>query len=84
MLRENIQVQQKDNFDIYLPNWLAKYNKLIYTIIFIIIVVILLYRLSQTRKQKSAQNVLLVLLALLGLGAIAGGGVLIISPTGKN
>ena len=22
----------KDNFDIFLPNWLAKYNKLIYTI----------------------------------------------------
>ena len=29
----------KDNFDIYLPNWLAKYNKLIYTTFFIIIVV---------------------------------------------
>ncbi len=27
----------KDNFDIYLPNWLAKYNKLIYTTFFIII-----------------------------------------------
>jgi hypothetical protein len=27
----------KANFDIYLPNWLAKYNKLIYTIFFIII-----------------------------------------------
>src|SRR4051812_45545201 len=24
---------QKDNFDIYLPNWLAKYNKQIYSII---------------------------------------------------
>jgi uncharacterized BrkB/YihY/UPF0761 family membrane protein len=24
----------KDNFDIFLPNWLAKYNKLIYTSIF--------------------------------------------------
>jgi hypothetical protein len=27
----------KANFDIYLPNWLAKYNKLIYTIFFILI-----------------------------------------------
>ncbi len=35
----------KDNFDIYLPNWLAKYNKLIYTIIVVIILLILVYRL---------------------------------------
>lgn len=35
----------KDNFDIYLPNWLAKYNKLIYTTIFGIAVVILIVRL---------------------------------------
>jgi len=37
---------QKENFDIYLPNWLAKYNKLIYTTIVLIAVVILIYRLS--------------------------------------
>jgi hypothetical protein len=35
----------KDNFDIFLPNWLAKYNKLIYTTLFIIILAILLLRL---------------------------------------
>jgi hypothetical protein len=35
-----------DNFDIYLPNWLAKYNKLIYTSIFIIAVVVLVYQLT--------------------------------------
>ena len=34
----------KDNFDIYLPNWLAKYNKLIYTSFFILIVAGVLYR----------------------------------------
>ena len=34
-------------------------------------------------KTKTARNVLLILLALLGLGAIFGGGVLIISPNGK-
>jgi|ERR1041385_36620 hypothetical protein len=34
----------RDNFDIYLPNWLARNNKLIYTIIFIIILCILFYR----------------------------------------
>ena len=35
----------KDNFDIFLPNWLAKYNKLIYTSLFIVAVLILIYRL---------------------------------------
>lgn len=35
----------KANFDIYLPNWLAKYNKLIYTSIFCVAVLILIYRL---------------------------------------
>ena len=36
---------QKDNFDIYLPNWLARYNKEIYSIIVLIAIVILIYRL---------------------------------------
>jgi len=36
---------QKDNFDIYLPNWLARYNKEIYSIIVFIAIVILVYRL---------------------------------------
>ena len=35
----------KDNFDIYLPNWLARHNKKIYSIIVLIAVVILVYRL---------------------------------------
>jgi hypothetical protein len=35
----------KDNFDIFLPNWLAKYNKIIYTSIFGIAIIILLYRI---------------------------------------
>jgi hypothetical protein len=35
----------KDNFDIYLPNWLAKYNKLIYTTLFFFIVCGLIYRI---------------------------------------
>jgi hypothetical protein len=38
----------KDNFDIYLPNWLAKYNKLIYTSFFIIILFGILYRVLNT------------------------------------
>ncbi|MEJ7766348.1 MAG: hypothetical protein WKF89_00955 [Chitinophagaceae bacterium] len=35
----------KDNFDIFLPNWLARNNKLIYTIFFIIIMCMLIYRI---------------------------------------
>ena len=35
----------KDNFDIFLPNWLARNNKLIYAIIVIIAIAILSYRL---------------------------------------
>lgn len=36
----------KSNFDIFLPNWLAKYNKHIYTTIFCIAVIIVIYRLT--------------------------------------
>jgi hypothetical protein len=36
---------EKDNFDIFLPNWLAKYNKPIYTSLFIVSLFILTYRL---------------------------------------
>jgi hypothetical protein len=35
----------KANFDIYLPIWLAKYNKQIYTSILVVIVVITIYQL---------------------------------------
>lgn len=35
----------KDNFDIYLPNWLAKYTKLIYSGIVAIILLLTIYRL---------------------------------------
>jgi len=38
---------QKDNFDIFLPNWLAKYNKLIFTSIFIIGLLLVVLRLIQ-------------------------------------
>ena len=34
----------KNNFDIYLPEWLAKYNKLIYGSIFTLSLCILFYR----------------------------------------
>jgi len=35
----------KDNFDIYIPNWLARHNKLIYTSILVIIFIITIYQL---------------------------------------
>src|SRR6478609_9015746 len=35
----------KDNFDIFLPNWLARHNKTIYTVIGAIALVILVARL---------------------------------------
>ena len=35
---------EKENFDIFLPNWLAKHNKLIFTSIFILAVLTVLYR----------------------------------------
>ncbi|MEO5681283.1 MAG: hypothetical protein ABIQ88_01515 [Chitinophagaceae bacterium] len=40
----------KDNFDIWLPNWLAKYNKLIYTTLFAASVILLIWRLSTNGK----------------------------------
>jgi len=36
---------QKDNFDIYLPNWLAKNNKIIYTTIVVFALLILVFQL---------------------------------------
>jgi len=35
----------KDNFDIFLPNWLAKYNKQIYTTLFVIVLLLIFYRI---------------------------------------
>ncbi len=39
----------KENFDIYLPNWLAKYNKKIYTTFFIIIISGWIYRILNNK-----------------------------------
>ena len=35
----------RDNFDIFLPNWLARYNKLIFTSLYVIGLVLVGYRL---------------------------------------
>jgi hypothetical protein len=45
VIAKKYSASQKSNFDIYLPEWLAKNNKLIYTIILILVIIILIYRL---------------------------------------
>jgi hypothetical protein len=35
---------EKDNFDIYLPNWLARHNKIIFTTIYLVGVIIVVIR----------------------------------------
>tara|TARA_R110002050_G_scaffold89475_2_gene188378 strand:- start:1518 stop:1862 length:345 start_codon:yes stop_codon:yes gene_type:complete len=40
---------QKENFDIFLPNWLAKHNKLIFTSIFIVGLLIVVMRVIQNQ-----------------------------------
>jgi hypothetical protein len=37
---------ENDNFDIYLPNWLARHNKIIFTTIYVIAVIIVLIRVG--------------------------------------
>jgi NhaP-type Na+/H+ or K+/H+ antiporter len=44
LLARKYSTSTKDNFDIYLPSWLAKYTKLIYTTIFAIVSIITLYQ----------------------------------------
>jgi len=44
VVARNYSDSSKENFDIYLPNWLAKYNKQIYTTIFVLIICLLIYR----------------------------------------
>ena len=45
IIARKYSVSENANFDIYLPNWLAKYNKLIYTTIFVIIIIITVFQL---------------------------------------
>ncbi|MEJ5963364.1 hypothetical protein [Pedobacter immunditicola] len=40
----------KDNFDIFLPQWLARHTKLIYTSLFAIALLILLFRVVVTKN----------------------------------
>jgi hypothetical protein len=45
LIAEKYSDSKKDNFDIYLPNWLARHNKRIYSVIVLAAIVILFYRL---------------------------------------
>lgn len=40
----NYSDSKKENFDIYLPEWLARYNKLIFTTVFVLGLVLMLWR----------------------------------------
>ena len=44
VIARNYSDSQKDNFDIFLPNWLARHNKLIFTTIFVAGLTIVLFR----------------------------------------
>lgn len=45
VMARNYSDSTKANFDIYIPNWLAKYNKLIYTSLLGVIFIITIYQL---------------------------------------
>ena len=45
VLARNYSDSDRDNFDIFLPNWLARYNQLLFTIIYVIGLIMVGYRL---------------------------------------
>ena len=45
ILARNYSDSTKNNFDIYLPEWLAKNNKLIYTLIMMVVIFITAYQI---------------------------------------
>jgi len=44
VVARNYSDSRKDNFDIFLPNWLARHNKLIFTSIFVVGFIVVVYR----------------------------------------
>jgi hypothetical protein len=46
IMARKYSTSQKANFDIFLPEWLAKYNKIIYSILFVIVIIMVVYRLT--------------------------------------
>ena len=49
IIARNYSSSTKDNFDIYLPNWLAKYNKLIYSVFVFVFLCGLAYRILKIK-----------------------------------
>ncbi len=47
ILAQNYSDSDRDNFDIFLPNWLAQYNKLIFTSLYVIGLMLVGFRLLQ-------------------------------------
>jgi hypothetical protein len=47
-MAERFTAERKANFDIYLPEWLARYNKEIFTVLIILETVVVLIRSSLT------------------------------------
>jgi hypothetical protein len=47
LVARKYSASQQANFDIFLPEWLARHNKLIYSILLVIVTGLILYRLSQ-------------------------------------
>ncbi|SEM10628.1 hypothetical protein SAMN04488008_10992 [Maribacter orientalis] len=49
LLARKYSDSQKENFDIFLPNWLAKHNKLIFTSIFIVGLILVVTKVIQNQ-----------------------------------
>ena len=45
LIARNYSQSEQENFDIFLPNWLARYNKLIFTSIYVAGLILVGYRL---------------------------------------
>lgn len=44
ILARKFSDSSRSNFDIYLPEWLARYNKIIYSVIVLIIIILTVFR----------------------------------------
>lgn len=47
LIARNYSDSDRDNFDIFLPNWLARYNQVIFTSLYVIGLLLVGYRLLQ-------------------------------------
>ena len=47
LIARNYSDSEKDNFDIFLPNWLSRYKKLIFTSLYVAGLLLIGYRLRQ-------------------------------------